>query len=206
MDLHQSSDQPDWEAVAVKDRNHWQKRAATTKGIVTPANAATIIGFGLVLYGLLHIGWHHYWLGLSLIAVGRLFDILDGWLAQKTGTKSRLGESLDAVADKLGILAILIVFLTSHLIHIWLLIVIILPHIIMSLLALVSKLRNRPIHPTRTGKLGMALTWLCLVGFIILRATNTYSGIATDILYALAIIGAGMALTAAATTKRSLLK
>jgi phosphatidylglycerophosphate synthase len=206
MDLHQTSGRPDWEIISPEDRNFWQNKAATTKGIITPANAATIIGFGLVLYGLLHIGWHHYWLGLSIIAIGRLFDVLDGWLAQKTGTKSHLGESLDAIADKLGTFATLVVFFTSHIVAGWLLLVIVLPHLIMPFLTLAGTLWRKPVHPTRIGKLGMALTWVCLVAFIILKAANADGGMASGLFYVLAIIGAGMALMAAAITKRSLFK
>jgi phosphatidylglycerophosphate synthase len=48
---------------------------------------------------------------LALIGIASLTDFLDGWLARRTRTMSRIGALVDPVADRLFVLGVVISFL-----------------------------------------------------------------------------------------------
>lgn len=200
MDLHRVTGKADWQKVTATKHNAWQRTAAATNGVVTPGNALTLLGFGLVLAGLFAINGENYRLGASLLATGRLLDIADGLAADHTGTKSPLGESLDAGFDKLGTVLAAGVFIYVAVAPRWLLLALIVPHVIMTLIFLIAQRRSVRIHPSRVGKLSMAGVWVSLVGFILLKATNSSSSsIAAITVDGLAIIAAAAGIYTAVT-------
>jgi len=172
MNLHRTSAKPDWENTKTSKHNTFQKIAATTGGWVTPANIVTVIGFGIVVYGLVCIMNQQYWAGLILLAIGRLLDIVDGIVADKTGTKSPLGETFDAVADKIGTLFTIIVFIVAGITNLWIILALIIPQVVIPMLILYKKGKGIGVHPTRPGKLSMALTWVGIVGLLIVKASG----------------------------------
>lgn len=172
MDLHRTSGKPDWETISPAKRNFFQTVAAATHSIVTPANVITIIGLVLVLYGLWALLTHHYWLGLSMLVVGRLLDIVDGIVANKTGTKSPTGEIFDAVADKIGTLLTIIVLFIAGISDWWIILALILPQVLIPLVIFYKKQKRITVHPTRQGKLSMAAAWVGIPGLIIVEALN----------------------------------
>lgn len=103
MNLHRTEGKSDWEKVPENERNVWQRVAAKTNGIVTPGNAVTAAGAGLVLSGVHDINRGRTHRGIVKVALGRLFDIGDGFVAEKTKTKSRTGAFFDAFVDKLEV-------------------------------------------------------------------------------------------------------
>jgi phosphatidylglycerophosphate synthase len=109
----------------------------------------------------------HYGLSLLLVVVGRLLDIVDGWLADRTGTKSPLGEAFDATADKVGGLAVIVAMLHGDLLPWWAALAILLPHIITSILAARAAAKGHRLHPSRLGKIAMAIGWVSLFGFTV---------------------------------------
>jgi phosphatidylglycerophosphate synthase len=173
MNLHRTSAKPDWENIKASQHNAFQKLAAATGGFVTPANIVTIIGFGIVIYGLVCIFNQQYWTGLIFLAIGRLLDIVDGIVADKTGTKSPLGEIFDAVADKIGTLFTIIVIILADITNLWIILALIIPQVVIPMLILYKKGKGIGIHPTRPGKLSMALTWVGIVGLLILKASGS---------------------------------
>lgn len=172
MNLHRSDSKPDWADVSTADRTLWQSIAVNTRGIVTPPNVITIIGLGLVIIGLALIAQHQDWFGITLIIVGRLLDLVDGWLAELTQTKSPLGELFDATADKVGTILTIIVFYATLLAPWWLLTAMLLPHIIISVISLQARRQKKQLHPSRLGKVSMAALWVGLFGFVLLRAAG----------------------------------
>jgi phosphatidylglycerophosphate synthase len=187
MQLHRTTGTPDWETVPIAKRNRWQTLAARTHGVFTPGNIVTLGGLVLVGIGLYAVARQHYWLGLSFVGAGRLSDLLDGWLAESTGTKSPLGELLDAGADKLGTFATIIVFYTSHLAPWWIVTALLLPHVMISASTLIAQHKHRRLHPSQAGKISMALSWLCLVGFVLLRALHATHSLFMPILAVLSL-------------------
>jgi phosphatidylglycerophosphate synthase len=95
-------------------------------------------------------------LGAVFIITGRLCDLIDGWLADRTGTKSPLGEAVDATADKLGTAATIIVLPLAGLMPIELAIALVVPQAAIAVMALFARRRGRGLHPSRWGKLSMA--------------------------------------------------
>jgi phosphatidylglycerophosphate synthase len=170
MNLHRTSAKPDWEKIPASKRTVIQKIAAATGGYVTPGNFITIIGFGVVLYGLLAILNGQFWTGLLLLTSGRLLDVADGVVANITGTKSPIGEIFDAAADKFETLFTIAVIIVADITNLYVVVALIIPQVIIPMLIFYKKQKGIGIHPTRAGKLSMALTWIALVGLLLVKA------------------------------------
>ena len=170
MNLHRTSGTPDWATVKEADRNVFQNMAAATGGIVSPANIITVIGLGMVIYGLVSILQQQFWAGLVLLVSGRLLDIVDGLVAEATHTKSPLGELFDAAADKIGTLLTIVVLLFADITHWWVIMALIAPQILITLVILYKKSKGIGVHPTRQGKLSMAAAWAGIVGVLLAEA------------------------------------
>lgn len=199
MKLHRSDSQPDWEKITQNERNIWQRIAAVTFGIATLANVATFIGIVLVIVGLLEIVDQNYWWGCVLIIVGRLFDLLDGWLAEATRTKSPLGELLDASIDKLGTVLTVVAFYVAALAPWWVLTALLLPHIVIIFISLNARRNGIILHPSKTGKLSMAAVWAALFGLVLIEVLDLpLWNIGTVAVYSTAIVS--VILGAAAAT------
>ncbi len=99
MNLHRSDKTPDWDKIPENEYNVWQKIAKKTNGILTPGNMVTLTGAALVISGASDLRNNKDGRGFTKLAIGRAADTLDGFLADKTSTKSPLGESLDAFVD-----------------------------------------------------------------------------------------------------------
>lgn len=166
MKLHRTTGQPDWTPVAHAKRNFWQRLAAQTNGLLTIGNVFTMIGLVLVIYGLGEIIGYHYYFGGILLAVGRLCDLVDGWLADITGTKSPLGELLDAVVDKIGTVATIVALFIATIAPWWVLAAILLPHILIALIIALKRSSGIHVHPSHIGKLSMAAAWVGILGLV----------------------------------------
>ncbi len=172
MDLHRTSAKPEWETIAPTKRTAIQKLAATTHGVITPPNIITVIGLGLVVYGLIEIMQQHLWFGIIWVIIGRLLDIADGMAAQATHTKSPLGEIFDATADKAGTFLTIIVFVLAGITPWWAALALALPQLIIAVVILYKKRAGQGVHPTRQGKLSMAALWLAAAGMFLTVALH----------------------------------
>jgi phosphatidylglycerophosphate synthase len=191
MNLHRTSAKPDWENIPASQHTTIQKLAAATNGYVTPPNLITIIGLGIVIYGLVCILNQDYWLGLVSLAIGRLLDVVDGLVADGTGTKSPLGEIFDAAVDKIGTLLTILVIIYANITSWWIIVALIIPQIIIPLVIFYKKQKGVGVHPTRAGKISMALTWVGIVGLLIVKAFGDSAFLATGVY---AVIGASLLL------------
>lgn len=191
MDLHRTTGKADWEAVKPINRNAFQKIAAATGGIITPANFVTILGLALTAYGLVLITQKYFWLALVILGVGRLLDIADGYVADGTQTKSPVGEMLDASVDKVVTLLTAVVLIIADVAPWWVIAALILPHVIIPFVVFYKKLHGIKIHPSRQGKLSMATAWFGIGGLIVLQAMPGFEPLAA-VVYAL--IGASLGL------------
>src|SRR5258708_6783173 len=101
MRLHTPYTNPGWK-IDPTAANFWQRFALQTNGVVTPGNILSISGLVLVVWGAWLLGSGERWTaGVALVTAGRFFDVLDGYTAELTGTKSRLGAMVDVACDKL---------------------------------------------------------------------------------------------------------
>ena len=165
--LHTAGKKADWEDISNENRNIWQHIAASSKGVLTPANVISVLGAALVGLGLWYIYTDNVGWGFIYIAIGRLADILDGAVAQATGTKSSVGEAIDAGLDKAIIIAALIVFFITGTIPLLAAILIALRNIINMTLGLLGKAHKKAMHPSRAGKLAASAEWTAILLFII---------------------------------------
>lgn len=172
MNLHRTTGKPDWDKVALSERNSFQKLAAATHGIVSPANVISLIGLGLVVVGLMEVINQQFWMGLGLLAVGRLLDIVDGAVAEATQTKSPLGELFDAAADKVGTLLTIVALFVANVTYWWVIAALLIPQVIIPIVIYYKRQKGINVHPTRQGKLSMAAVWVGIVGLLFVKALN----------------------------------
>jgi cardiolipin synthase len=171
VNLHRIEGQPEWAKVSPRTRSRWQRIAASTSGVVTIGNFFSLLGLLSVGYGLwLIIHDQAYIAGFIVLSLGRFGDLLDGWLADKTGTKSPLGELIDATFDKISIALIVVGLWFTSVIPWWALLIWILPHAITSVFALIAWLQGKRLHPAVAGKFGTATGWISMLAFIMSAA------------------------------------
>lgn len=164
---HQSSSLPDWTYIDPTKRNLWQRIGATTYGVITPGNIITLVGLTLVCVGAFDIVLHKFLLGFSYVGIGRLCDIADGIIANKTNTKSPLGEMIDATADKLAILALLVALSISSATAWEALGLVAIQNFVNVGLSYKAKRNGVTLHPSIAGKLATTWQWLGIVGVIL---------------------------------------
>ena len=174
MNLHRTLGTPDWHDTPHAKQSLLQKIAAGTKGIVTLGNIISLIGIGLVLLGCICIVAEQYWLGGALIVFGRLLDLADGYVADKTKTKGPVGELVDASFDKFGTIAALITLFVADIVAWPLLIALLVPQLIISLISFYRKAHRQPIHPSLFGKLSMAAVWAAIAFFLVAKASDVW--------------------------------
>lgn len=172
MNLHRSSNKPDWESIAPADRTILQTISAKSGGILSPANSITAIGLMMVLGGLVALLQQQFWLGLGLLAIGRLLDIVDGVVAEATKTKSPIGEVFDATVDKIGTVLTIIVMIGTGITHWVVIVALLIPQIAIPLVIFYKKQKRIAVHPTRQGKLSMALAWVGIIGLLVVKAVG----------------------------------
>ncbi|GIF25818.1 cardiolipin synthase [Actinoplanes tereljensis] len=145
-----------------------------------------LLGVPLFLYLLL--GPHHDVAALIVLAVGGTTDWVDGFVARRMNSVSRLGELLDPFADRLYILATLIGFTIRGVVPWWLTGALLLREVVMGIALLVLRRHGHsgalPVH--YVGKTG---TFVLLGAFPILllaHAVDATSAWATPIGWGLA--------------------
>lgn len=104
MNLHTAPENPAWEVLPPEEQNRWQKIAGATDGLITPANLLGIASVPVFFKGALDYSKDRT-KGLKLMAGALATDLIDGKIAEITGTKSKFGAGVDAVRDKVAGLA-----------------------------------------------------------------------------------------------------
>lgn len=192
--MHRVGKVADWETVPPDAHNIWQRYAQRTRGWVTPGNIVSILGLCLVLIGLAYILAGRNVFGFVLVGIGRFADIIDGMLADKTGTKSPLGEAIDATSDKITLLAALIVFFAVHLIPSAIIFAVGCVNLAIALLSIRARMQRIHLHPSRIGKLATVVQWLGMVLYILAAIVSVHA--ISIVAYTVMIISVGMALVA----------
>jgi phosphatidylglycerophosphate synthase len=167
MKLQQFDRSADWQAIPHNERSRWQRLAARTYGFVTPANAATVLGIVLVILGLAWVLQGRLVSGLIAVAVGRLCDVLDGFLARLTHTKSSLGESLDAGFDKVAVFCAGAVFAATHIIPLIVIGVIAVQQLAVFGMGAYAKAHHSTLHPSKEGKYTTVIIWLAVIVYLL---------------------------------------
>ena len=94
---------------------------------------------------------HDYW-ATSVFAVAMATDWLDGWLARRSGQSSDLGRLLDPIADKILVLAALIM-LVGRVLPAWMVAAIVVRQFLVSALRLAALERGVVVSARDLGKI-----------------------------------------------------
>ena len=121
---------------------------------------------GLLLYD-------HYDLGLVVLLIAALTDVLDGLAARLTDQRTRLGEYLDPLADKLMLMSAIITLSVLDFIPVWAVIVVVSRDAILLAGTLLANLTDTDIDisPTALGK-GTTFAQICYVIAVMLQVTR----------------------------------
>ena len=170
MKLHRIQASTDWQNLPNSDLNFFQKIADKTNGILTPGNIITTVGLGLVINGCQDLEQNPN-KALIKISAGRLADYFDGIIADKTQTKSQIGEAADVVADKIATLAILKSTNDHKILSSRFLSFLIIQNSVNSFIGLQAKLSHQELHSSKYGKIATALQTAVFItsiaGFVI---------------------------------------
>ena len=127
-------------------------------------------------------------IAITILAIAGITDYLDGKLARAWNQTSDLGAMLDPVADRIYILATLIVLYQREAINLWVILVLLFRDVVLALMTLVLKVRGLKLM--EVTYLGKAATFNLLYAFPLLLLA-THQSVAGEIAFA---IGWGFAL------------
>jgi CDP-diacylglycerol--glycerol-3-phosphate 3-phosphatidyltransferase len=112
---------------------------------------ALSVPFVVLLYALDFDG-HNYW-ATALFAVAMATDWFDGRIARRHGRTSPLGSLLDPVADKILVLAVLVMLVAAGVVPGWMVAAIVVREFLVSGLRLAALERGVVLHARDLGKL-----------------------------------------------------
>ena len=118
---------------------------------------------------------HRHAYALAVLVLAGATDFLDGWLARRTGSITRLGELLDPMVDRLFILAAAVTLYLHHSIPAWLAAAVLLRDVLLWLL--VPFLRSRGISALPVHYLGKAATFNLLYAFPLLLLAHGHGSV-----------------------------
>jgi cardiolipin synthase (CMP-forming) len=161
--------------------------------LINLPNSLTVLRILLVpvFVGFLLYEYFDYALVTLVVAAGT--DGLDGAIARFTDQRTRLGEYLDPLADKLLLMSAIVTLSVLHFIPLWAVIVVVSRDAILLTGTIVAKLTDIDIDiaPTWWGK-GTTLAQICYVIMVILFATGRVSaGIVFPFLLVMVILTTG---------------
>lgn len=151
--------------------------APSTRVWTVPNVLSAIRLLGVPLFLWLVIGLKADGLAFALLMVSGLTDWLDGYLARVLDQRSRLGELLDPVADRLYILAVVVGLAWRDFIPWW--VALLLPLRDLLLWGLVPLLRTRGYSSLPVHFLGKAATFCLLYAFPLLLLGGGDGSLAT---------------------------
>jgi cardiolipin synthase len=134
-----------------------------------------LLGVPLFLYLLL--GPHHDVAAVIVLAVGGTTDWVDGFVARRMNSVSRLGELLDPFADRLYILATLIGFTIRGVVPYWLTGALLLRELVLAIALLV--LRRHGYGPPPVHYVGKTGTFVLLGALPVMLLAKAAPSIAT---------------------------
>lgn len=143
------------------DHSERTQRVWTVPNLISMVRLAGVPVFLWLVLGPEEDAW-----ALGLLMVAGITDFLDGYLARKLDQRSKLGEILDPVADRLYILAVVVGLALRDIIPWW--VAIVLPLRDLFLCGLVPFLRMRGYSALPVHFLGKAATFNLLYAFPLL--------------------------------------
>ena len=100
---------------------------------------------------------------VSIFVIASLTDFLDGYLARKNNQVTTFGKFADPLADKLLVMAAMIILMMQGVIPAWIIIVILSREFIVTGIRLVAVERGKVIAASKLGKFKTATTMVALI-------------------------------------------
>jgi CDP-diacylglycerol--glycerol-3-phosphate 3-phosphatidyltransferase len=118
-------------------------------------NLPTIITFSriVIILPFILVAPTNPFLGAVLFSIASITDLLDGYLARKSGQVTKLGILLDPIADKLLVIAALIVLVDMEIVQAWIAIIIVVREFIVTGLRIVALTKDLVIPAEMGGKI-----------------------------------------------------
>lgn len=138
----------------------------TKSDIFSPANAVSLLGLSLTIYGSFHI---ESLSGVLILGLGRFIDIFDGKIARATHV-SRFGAIVDATCDKIGIAFLVPAIWIAGIAPVWLLLYILAQNLLNVVFSGLASLRKAKPTSSQYGKHAMFMQNISL-GFYALGNT-----------------------------------
>ncbi len=140
----------------------------TRKDVFTPANATSILGLSLTIFGSLNLTTLH---GVLLLGLGRFVDIFDGKIARATHT-SRFGATLDATCDKIGLAILIPATWIAQIAPYWLLVYIFVQNVLNVIISWLITRRGGSIVSSKMGKYAMFMQNISLGSYALSSVTE----------------------------------
>ena len=153
-------------------------------------NILTIIRFLLIPFILFYIFTGNYLLAFIFFTISGLTDIADGFIARKFNLISNFGKLMDPLADKLTQISTLASLVITHIIPIWILVIVLLKEFIMIVGASFLYGKDVVVYSKWYGKLATVLFYVAIV-FSLINKQFDLVGIWNQldfVLYCLALI------------------
>jgi len=123
---------------------------------MTPADQLTVARASVVPVVVVLFTWHfsgHAYWATAIFIAAMATDQLDGWLARRQGRSTALGTLLDPIADKILVLAALIVLIDEGVFRGWMVAAIVAREFLVTGLRLAALERGVVVHARDLGKL-----------------------------------------------------
>ena len=135
-------------------------------------NILTIIRFLLIPFIIFYIFIGNYILAFVFFTISGITDIADGFIARKFNFVSNFGKLMDPLADKLTQITTLGSLAITHIIPIWILIIVLLKEFIMICGASFLYGKDVVVYSKWYGKLATVLFYIAIVSSLIAKQFN----------------------------------
>jgi cardiolipin synthase len=151
-------------------------RESRTDILLNLPNSLTVLRILLVPVFVGFLLYEHFDYALMTLLVAAMTDGLDGAIARFTDQRTRLGEYLDPLADKLLLMSAIVTLSVLHFIPVWAVILVVSRDAILLAGTVLANLTDIDIDiaPTWLGK-GATLAQICYVIMVLLFATGRVS-------------------------------
>lgn len=132
---------------------------------------------------------HMYW-ALGVFIIASASDFVDGYIARHYNQVSNFGKFLDPLADKLLVIAVMLVFVDWRMLPAWVAIIVVARELCVTSLRLIAVEGGKVIAAAWSGKIKTASTmvgfclmmlpippWLITLCWVVVLVSTVYSGI-----------------------------
>ena len=160
----------------------------TTANKITIFRVILIPVFLVLMY--LRFPGHTYW-AFGVFVLASLSDFADGYIARHYNQVSDFGKFMDPLADKLLVVAAMLLFVEQHQMPAWALLLVVAREFAVTGLRLIAVDNGRVIAAAWSGKVKTASTMVGIIAWLIFP-TNTVVGLVVSIVIVVTTVYSGV--------------